>query len=220
MQHKFYILQQCAYSCILGLDFLQKQRANISFEDRTISLQGGITKVPLNPPDLDPDHMLRVLQPVTIPAQSISRVPVIANNCETDQLAIIHPHYSLPTNHCLTAATCVSQIMNGRTVCLLTNPTHRPVKLHPSHCIATFTPVQTSEISPPLADTALCSFDEMSDTEHDKYKLIAKGLGIQLEDSCLSPAEQERLLVFLGQNRDVFAKDIFELEVCDLFPHK
>ena len=52
------------------------------------------------------------------------------------------------------------------------------------------------------------------------YIEIANSLGVDLSHSTLSEEQKRRLLVLIGQNRDVFATCTAELGHTDLYPHK
>ncbi|CAC5393528.1 unnamed protein product [Mytilus coruscus] len=47
MEQTFQVFENFRHSIILGLDFLDQQKARLNFDDKTLVLQSGITEVPL-----------------------------------------------------------------------------------------------------------------------------------------------------------------------------
>ena len=67
-------------------------------------------------------------------------------------------------------------------------------------------------------DTHIPLINELKTDSH--YIEIANSLGVDLSQSTLSEEQKSRLLVLIGQNRDVFATCTAELGHTDLYPHK
>ena len=80
---------------------------------------------------------------------------------------------------------------------------------------------QTDNKSDSATEHNSCS-EHTHSSEHTTASYIetAKSLGFTLEDSTLTDEEKQDFLCFLGQNRDVFAKDLSELGTCNLYQYR
>jgi hypothetical protein len=86
--HTFYVLPDMPFKILLGVDFLQKHRCEISWEAETLTVQSGLTQTPLMTradtcsTDLtgtfSPHQiaLIRITQDLLIPAHTESLVPL------------------------------------------------------------------------------------------------------------------------------------------------
>ena len=229
--HSFYVLERMNHSLILGVDFLKEQNATINFKDNVLSLQGGVSEIGLYK-YATKSHLVRVIGNISVPPKSENIIPVKIRVTvdEHNPTGIVEPLSTLPTKTHLLGARCLVQAEGKQLVYRLLNPTEATITLNDQQPIATFTPINDTDIIAQLTDdsspheTYTCQapsvnqVDSQSKTDND-FIAMAHELGFDLTDSDLSELEKNKLLSFIGQHRDVFAKDITELGTTNLHYH-
>ena len=121
-------------------------------------------------------------------------------------------------------ARCLAPVNHGFTICQIMNPTQSPISVEAGSTIA--------KISSMASTGTLCSIDPPSKSsasinsinlKHAKGKSqsdlidVAKELCVNLDNSDLNETQKKDFLAFIGADRDVFAKSIKELGLCNKY---
>ena len=121
---------------ILGVDFLEANKAWIRFDTHCLALLDGKIEIPLGSNDNDISCAVRTIGSVTIPVTSKVVLPVVCKMGSTQsKFGLIEPVQSLLTSSNLLGARCIVQIRNGRSVFRLLNPSNSKVELKPNQVI-------------------------------------------------------------------------------------
>jgi hypothetical protein len=216
--HTVYVLETATYPFILGVDFLREQKAHIRFDDNTLVLQSGMTQVKLNESIYDSTQpVLSVLQKTVLQPGCETVVPLQTNVSVPDQLVLVEPVQNLSDRNIL-GANCVACIEGGRTVGRFLNTTNACITFTPDQVVARLSTIAPAQIVGDFQESEF-DYDAMSETDKQCYRDIAKDLNTNIGTSHLSDTERDKLLVFIGMNRDVFAKDISELGTTSFHSH-
>lgn len=231
VSHKFLVLDSMVQPIILGLDFLQAQSASIDLGANKLILkdQDGECQVNLvTCKQEDKSVLLKLNCNVTVPPFCEMLVPAMTKP-KIHRVMLANPLPSLEWQG-LAGARCVCQVNYGQTVFRLLNPSPNSVRLTKGSPIALL-----SNVSDIMADDAVNEdvlvveangFEEVHcvsmDVSDDEYIQKAKELGFDLQSSTctISPEQARKLMIFLGQNRDVFANDITELGLTHVHSHR
>ncbi|CAC5355711.1 unnamed protein product [Mytilus coruscus] len=78
MEQTFQVFENFTHSVILGLDFLDQQKARLNFDDKTLVLQSGITEVPLTNGENNDNSIcfISLINDEVIPSRSEVIIPV------------------------------------------------------------------------------------------------------------------------------------------------
>ncbi|CAG2254521.1 unnamed protein product [Mytilus edulis] len=227
MQQTFHIFENFTHSIILGLDFLDNQKARLNFDDKTLVLQSGITEVPLTNGDNYDNSIcfISLVNDEVIPSRSEVIIPVqTVDKSIKSKLGIIEPNPALVGKQNIVGATCLVQIRNNKTFLQVLNPTNAKVRLSKNTKIGKFSDVIENSISSEITDDTveINSIDKGTQNKNNeaKYIEIAKSLNFNFSDSDLTKEQKQKLMVMLGTNRDVFAMNLSELGCTDLHPHR
>ncbi|CAG2254580.1 unnamed protein product [Mytilus edulis] len=227
MQQTFHIFENFTHSIILGLDFLDNQKARLNFDDKTLVLQSGITEVPLTNGDNNDNSIcfISLVNDEVIPSRSEVIIPVqTVDKSIKSKLGIIEPNPALIGKQNIVGATCLVQIRNNKTFLQVLNPTNAKVRLSKHTKIGKFSDIIENSISSEITDDTveINSIDKGTQNKNNeaKYIEIAKSLNFNFSDSDLTTEQKQKLMVMLGTNRDVFAMNLSELGCTDLHPHR
>lgn len=231
LTHTFYILDDMKYSIILGIDFLQQQQAILSWETNTLQLMQGITSTPLiNRSDLR--------RPSAIVAKTEEAL-VIDPQSEILFSASTSQQVSQAKTYLLQPSAKVSMSRNGAigVTCVakpnasssfpykILNTTNHSVSLPKGTPVATVTLLAEENISRPINqpdtnNTDMNAIDALDDETKTNYRKLADELNFDLSQTDLTSEQKDDLLIFLGKNRKVFAKDLSELGRTSIYHHK
>ncbi|CAG2195477.1 unnamed protein product [Mytilus edulis] len=228
MQQTFHIFENFTHSIILGLDFLDQQKARLNFDDKTLVLQSGITEVPLTNGDNNDNSIcfISLVNDEVIPSRSEVIIPPVqtVDKSIKSKLGIIEPNPALVGKQNIVGATCLVQIRNNKTFLQVLNPTNAKVRLSKHTKIGKFSEIIENSISSEITDDTIeiNSIDKGTQNKYNeaKYIEIAKSLNFNFSDSDLTTEQKQKLMVMLGTNRDVFAMNLSELGCTDLHPHR
>ncbi|CAC5394343.1 unnamed protein product [Mytilus coruscus] len=117
MQQTFHIFKNFRHSIILGLDFLDNQKARLNFDDKTLVLQSGMTEVPLTNGDNYDNSIcfISLINDEVIPSRSEVVIPIqtVDRNIKS-QVGIIEPNPALIGKQNIIGATCLVHIRNNK----------------------------------------------------------------------------------------------------------
>ena len=226
--HPFYILDNMNHEVILGVDFLQEHKAMISFEANRLVFQDS-TYVPLVCKETA-RTTVRAVCNVSLPARTQTLLPVQCGNTSAPY-GIIEPVPSLYSDEQLLGAKCVVQSIQGKTMYQVINPTDVDLEIRRNQVVGfweslssdteienfevdgneTCGPAQTQNV---LSPNSVPTADSVAPSD------ILSELGININDADLTSDQQHKLVQFLVQNTDVFAKDSTDLGTTDLHFHR
>jgi len=236
LRQNFTILGTLHAKVILGIDFLRSHKVQTDFGKMTLTIPikpntkvtngfsqnphvGSVT-IPAFP---DPNGSIVLATPtkeVIVPPHSEMvfsvRVPGIPDN----STVLLEPVLSLGKNVTLSGSKSVCTVNNGVGLYMVLNPTALPVFLKPSTKVAKAHLLTNATINSLDTSKSASVHNISADSSSSQHwKDIVLDLGINLENTSLSKEQKEKLYCFLGENRDVFAKDLSELGQSDLQSH-
>ena len=224
--HTFYVLSCMSTSMpiIIELDFFQAHHASLDLANHILKIQDGMTEIAFNEP-IDKQCLLRTVSKVNIPPRTVSIIPVKAK-CKYSNypaISLIEPVASLVVKN-LMGVRCLAPVNHGFTICQIMNPTQSPISVEAGSTIAKISSMASigtlCSIDPPSKSSA---FINLINLKHAKGKSqselidVAKELGVNLDNSDLNETQKKDFLAFIGANRDVFAKSIKELGLCNKY---
>ncbi|CAC5384529.1 unnamed protein product [Mytilus coruscus] len=98
MEQTFQVFENFTHSIILGLDFLDQQKARLNFDDKTLVLQSGITEVPLTNGENNDNSIcfISLINDEVIPSRSEVIIPVqTVDKSIKSKIGIIEPNPAL-----------------------------------------------------------------------------------------------------------------------------
>ncbi|CAC5419072.1 unnamed protein product [Mytilus coruscus] len=227
MEQTFQVFENFTLSIILGLDFLDQQKARLNFDDKTLVLQSGITEVPLTNGENNDNSIcfISLINDEVIPSRSEVVIPIqtVDRNIKS-QVGIIEPNPALIGKQNIIGATCLVHIRNNKSFLQILNPTNAKVRLSKHTNIGKFSEIQensiTSEITENTVDINSIDKDTQNQNSEEKYIEIAQSLNFDFSNSHLTSEQKHKLMVMLGTNTDVFATNLSELGCTDLSSHR
>ena len=241
LEHTFQLFEKLHQPVILGMDFLRRHKAKIDLEQSTVSFkssnssdfESGKTEEPsichisLGPEPKTCIGLVRTVSSVVIEPQAECTLPVkialSSNSCSlVDSAVLLEPSASL-NQEGLVGGKCLSSVDQGSGAYRVLNPTSFPVFLKENFVIATSHLIDEQSITQ-VTDQEDQPFVNLADTLEENqseinYENIAKDLGLNLDHSELSEEQKRKLYLFLGRNRDIFAKDSSELKEAKFHSH-
>ena len=221
----FHVFPRLHCSVILGRDFMQQEKMQIDFGTNSIKwLQHGKSQ-PIVLGALSIGHVCtaiaRTQHSHVIPPHSEVILPLKMQKGKFhDGTTVICEPTNDLSNHTIAGGKCLSIVKDDKITYRLMNPTQAPVFLKKNSMISVVSEIDATSIVPLQAEdnsspvnmdaeitdshTINATTTEMDD-EH--YLSLAAELGINLDNSDLSPDQKRQLLLFIGKNRKVFAKD-------------
>ncbi|CAC5399533.1 unnamed protein product [Mytilus coruscus] len=227
MEQTFQVFENFKNSIILGLDFLDQQKARLNFDDKTLVLQSGITEVPLTNGENNDNStcFTSLINDEVIPSRSevIILVQTVDKSIKS-KIGIIEPNPALVGKQNIVGATCLVQIRNNKSFLQVLNPTNVKVRLSKHTKIGKFSEIIENSISSEITENTIeiNAIDKGAQNKNNeaKYIEIAKILNFDFSNSDLTPEEKQKLMIMLGTNTDVFAINLSELGCTDLHPHR
>ncbi len=228
-----HVVKEISRPFILGQDFLQQYDAVITFntDQNTLHLKSSAGSN-----QRQPSGILQLACMVTLPPRSQMLVPVKARNADVISLmnAVVTPVRSFASRHTVMGARCVTNIRQGECPYLILNPNDYEITVKKSACVARYDPVDqlheeqemndpskggnNSANPEPVVETI--SNEQESAEQEAHYIEVAKDLGFDLSKSELNQDQQREMMIMLGKNRDVFAKNLQELGCTDIHHHR
>ncbi len=224
--HKFYVFTKLHYDAILGVDFLNEHKANLNFQNKTLSLPSIDVDVPMSS-TISHIGTGRSKYNVTISPMSEVWLPIKVSNTKQKEpiIALLEPSKDLQSKTPLIGSRCLVTIHNCHCMYRLLNPHRVPVKINTCVAVARAQPITAYNVHPYTDCTStdqpsVCSIDTSSQNKtDDEYIAIAKELNLDLSNSCFNEEEKRELLILLGKKRKAFAMNLSELGCTDVVKH-
>lgn len=228
------ILPNIGYSVILGLDFLEANRAQVDFANRVITFFNDLTTAHLSTSyQRHAPHAVRTLHPTVLPPLTETIVPITlqSNNLSSGD-AILEPLPVTRGQKFLCARSTID-LSQTTAVCKILNPTNQVIWLPRNKVLATVEPIcpQTlavlTDIGQPTPDTVSktdTQADQVGPTLGDVSSAASvpttlDELGVCYQSTNLSPEENVRLKALLETNVDIFSKSLSDLTATTYIEH-
>lgn len=213
----FYVVPGIHPALVLGTDFCQKYKIEISFSEKRVKIQEDQAAVRLITP-ASCVGLGRTTTTTTIPAKAQADIHVRVSRECNGLVMFLEPTRDLLTNHHLLGARCIVNPEESKTQCRILNITNQDIVIPAGLIVAKATSVLPSDVTVPteLSDNGDSSPPPMSEQE---AKNLFLELNINLDMADLSPYEKQELLIFLGRNRDIFAINLSELSTGNTDKH-
>ena len=165
--------------------------------------------------------MAETISEVILEPHSETIIPVKIPKFRTGTTVILEPRHNLSQNLSVAGGKTVTCINQGFGTDRLLNPTSFLVYLHPRCRIAKVQPIDKHSIHilKESNSTKLFSVSDNNVKSDDYYKKILLDLGINLDNTEINSEQKTRLCQPLGQNRDIFAKNLSELGKTEMHYH-
>ena len=219
---------------LLGIDFMSLQDAKLDFAKCRLYLKG--KQVFVNTFHLSEHSLMKTVNNLCLPPQGESLISVATDDViKPNQPYLVQPIKSLPSKRGIVGAATVAEMKDGTATLWVVNPHSNEIKLSAGFHISSVTLLHGEDIHKWSDETT--DFDEgtykhshtvntaskgginpQSCTDDNEYITIAKTLGFDASE-LLTPEQNRKLLVLLGQNKDVFATNLKELGSTNIHKH-
>ena len=220
----FYVFEHLHVSILVGLDFMTANNVTMTFGEVEISVPSdqatsvSSVKVPVTPVTSDQTSFAYTTKEVIIPPHSEAIVPIRISGFADNSVVLIEPKLNL-SDISLVGGKNLCTVENSKGVYRLMNPTNLPVFLKSNQRLAKVSLVDNTSVFDMKEPNEAHVFSMGETSQKTDHEQMIKDLGINLDDTQLSEDQKSRLYQFLGNNRDIFAKDISELGVTNLHTH-
>lgn len=210
----FVITGNLTVSCILGLQMLQAQQADVRLSDATLSLANGLTAVPLIT-RFSNANVLRTVHAITVDAGTELRFPVKINATYKLQPSIVEQLQSR-YNSRIGVAKIYVEPKTRTTVCQIVNLTESPITIPARTALATIFPAQllpSADFNEPAAKTNTVHHitETLGQVSHAQKLQTLTNNGFQFTAHHLTTDQFSQLVDLLYEYRHVFAKELHEL---------
>ena len=210
MKQNFLVIEQLSFPLILGVDFLTNYDCQIDFSTKTLFVQDKLIAIPLTKAICTVP--VETLCEINIPPRSDSVIPVmIKSNVKIGMIE----NNMVNTNNFLVARAVV-EVKNDKAWCTVRNPTEKNIKLGKFCKIAQFSEVDILDNEGESQTSGRVPNQRVT---LEEAKKIVSDLKIDLTNSDLNEDDKNKLIVFLAQNKDMFATEMSQLGVTDLITH-
>lgn len=223
-KQNFYVFEHLHVSMLVGLDFMTENNMTVRFGKVEIGVPSGETasvssvNVPVTPVTSDQTSFAYTTKEVIVPPHSEAIVPVRISGFANHSTVLIEPKLNL-SDMSLAGGKNLCTIENSKGMYRLMNPTNLPVFLKANQRLAKVSLVDSSTVFDMKEPNEAHVFHLGETSQKPDHEQIVKDLGIDLDHMELTEDQKVRLYQFLGNNRDIFAKDISELGVTNIHTH-
>ena len=224
LKQLFYVFEHLHVSILVGLDFMTANNVTMTCGEVEISVPSdqatsvSSVKVPVTPVTSDQTSFAYTTKEVIIPPHSEAIVPIRISGFADNLVVLIEPKLNL-SDISLVGGKNLCTVENSKGVYRLMNPTNLPVFLKSNQRLAKVSLVDNASVFDMKEPNEAQVFSMGETSQKTDHEQMIKDLGINLDDTQLSEDQKSRLYQFLGNNRDIFAKDISELGVTNLHTH-
>jgi hypothetical protein len=224
MYFTFCVLTDLVHPCIIGIDFLVMNKAQIDCSQKMLTLQDGLIVTPLCTRNMK-DMLLLLEKPMIIPAHSEAMIPVTIPEVYKLQTSIVEPYLPLK-NRMIALAPAIIDPKAHRTFCRVLNLSDKDQKLKirtPIACISSIdlsNEFNETQIRKQINVSKTTNASTVTTPNHQERVKILKDIGLSFEDAKLTETQFEKVSLLLYQNRLLFAKDMADLPGSDLILHE
>jgi hypothetical protein len=222
--HKFIVLKDLRQQGLIGIDFLQSYRGDISIAQKTLFLMDGLVATPLIYND-DSDNTVTLAKRIQIPPHTEAKIPVAISHNYKPQLSLIEGN-TFHINHIM-VARCLVKPRSNETVCQIMNTSNQVVTLNKGYKIATILPI--NEFDPENKRLLSVNFEKQTDNiinsvetstveeiAHEGKLQALQNLGINFSKTELEKQEFQELIALIYEYKELFATSLTDLPVSTL----
>lgn len=213
----FTVFRKLSHTCILGLDWLAQNKANIDCGQRLLSLYDGLVVLNLQNSE-DRTQLLYIKQTVTVPPNCEAILPVCFKRGHSQPLAVIEAWPPIK-NRMIGVAPAIVRPCGENTVCRVINLGVTPRKLRARTPVAQ---VMRINMLDPFNFKALTGKKDDSKPsvntittenipEHADRLRELQEIGLNFTDTKLSEPDFAKLTQLLYTNKDLFATELSQL---------
>lgn len=223
--HNFHVFQHLHTKILVGIDFLRKYKVQMNFGELEVVVPNSTSvktiKVPTQNRTPPQTSWATTLTEVIVPPHCEVIVPVRISKIPSESLVLLEPRMNLQDLD-LAGGKTVIKVQNSKGAYRLINPTSVPVFLSARQREAKASLIDDPSTISVLLEPNSANIFNLSalDSEQDENnEEIVKNLGIDIENNNLTIEQKQKLIRFLGKNRDIFTKDLSELGSTNLHNH-
>ena len=205
----FHVIDSLPHSLIIGIDFLQMNNVTINLSQKSMHLSDKHAKVCLLETKAG---LARCTEKCIIPANSEAIIPVHITRQVKGKNVLLEATPNLKDKQIM-AARCIVTVQKGKSVIRVINPSSKSVYLPKRYVVA-------KVIDADLNAMQTLNTDKGINTIKSTDRPTRENLNFNLEDADLTPEQKGRLIKFLKDNKHVFATNLKELGVTDIYQHK
>ena len=175
-QTEFVIVSPLTSDAILGIDFLQAQRALIDLDQGVLRLrEGGCDMELYRPRDLvcQPDQQVRTVETVEIPPRSVMEVPAF---CESDVQGVWLVEEARDKHYQVVVARALVQPTSGLVPVCVLNMRDEPVTLYAGSVVASLTSIEPPPEAASVGETVVA---EASDEKKQMLRQLVEETGTE-----------------------------------------
>lgn len=119
----FFIVENLGYDAILGIDFLEKNNAEVSFADMTLTLPGSMPVKLSNRVNIAGLNYVICPETITVPAESQSLIQgKLMQEINKAETRVVEGTLDLFNRHSLSAGRALAHVTDGTVPLMLFNP--------------------------------------------------------------------------------------------------
>eukprot|EP00731_Ephydatia_muelleri_P010468 Em0005g1054a len=217
-KHKVLVVEQMLQQCLLGTDYLEKQKCLVDLGKRTLTVGKPGNCVPLSFGAQSSTCHVVMGEKVVIPGYHQVRLPVRVTPTAT--VGIFEPHSEMAETHGVLIARSVSPIQSGQIVVQILNPLPFPATLQADEAIGCFccgAQVDVVSLEPVDTDTGVTCSALKTHSSEEVARAI-ESMVTRIDE--LSCADREKLKRLLCEFSDVISVGEKDLGRTNVLKHK
>lgn len=221
VQHTFRVLENMNYPVILGLDFLQSQKATVCYASNKLKMRDG--QVSINMFKVPDQIVMKSISHCCIPPRTESLIAINTNDIIIpNQPYLLQPLSTLSKTSGLIGATSVTITKEGHTNFRIFNPHFESISIRAGQKVASLDRLNDNDIHAWSDEVSVnsCKHDSCTfDKTDDELIAIANELGFVNPNPNLTPEQSRDLMILIGKHRDIFATNLKELGSSNVHEH-
>ena len=222
-KQEFHIFNRLHHSIILGVDWLQNNKCKIDYSSNALTSSAGTPLISFcSAPEFNFNlGLARASEKVTIPPFHACLVPIRLSKVPNNITMLLEPVTNLASTHFLAGTRSLVTAHNHRAYFKIINPMPTEATIQKAqvigklHTVENVYDIDENKEQAPFVNSATGKI--MTD---DDYIKIAQQLDIPFDKCMLSKQDKRKLMIFLGQNADVFAKSSSDIGCTNLHFHR
>eukprot|EP00731_Ephydatia_muelleri_P003528 Em0001g3528a len=220
-KHKVLVVEQMLQQCLLGTDYLEKQKCLVDLGKRTLTVGKPGNCVPLSFGAQSSTCHVVMGEKVVIPGYHQVRLPVRVTPTDgSATVGIFEPHSEMAETHGVLIARSVSPIQSGQIVVQILNPLPFPATLQADEAIGCFccgAQVDVVSLEPVDTDTGVTCSALKTHSSEEVARAI-ESMVTRIDE--LSCADREKLKRLLCEFSDVISVGEKDLGRTNVLKHK
>jgi hypothetical protein len=220
VKFQFYVLENLAQDCIIGMDFLQRFGAKIDLCNHVVTFLDDSVSLNLTT-SMTQNSLIALIKSVTLQPFTENLIPVKLTRPWHEGVGLVEPPQK-PDDQGFVVARALVRPCNERTMCRLINPTAGTVNLHKDLVLAQLSSVDQEEIMAVDMDQSRGEShgNGRQVVEPTSRKYTVEELGIKIENARLTSGEQQQFVDLVNEFGDVFALSLADLPGTTVCEHE